>query len=77
MAYSTEEDQRVASDLGYAHERSTNRGCKFTKGQRHIWSIYELRTYTASWQTADLIDNRFTNHQAYESLTEALRRELS
>jgi len=42
----------------------------FTNGVRHVWSIRD------GWQTADLIDGRFQNHQPLPDLEQALGRPI-
>jgi len=40
----------------------------FQLGTRHVWSTFD------AWQTADLIDGRYCNHQKFNSLSDALNR---
>ncbi len=43
------------------------------KGNQHIWVVYG-NDYCIKWQTAQLINNHFTNHKKYKSLVRALKR---
>jgi len=76
MPYADEGEVKLAESLGYTHETNTNRGSSFVNGTRHIWSIYNRRTYQTSWQTADLLDNYYGNHVDYKDLAKAIERPL-
>jgi hypothetical protein len=60
----------LAMNLGYEALINNDRGARFYKGSRVIWAIRE------GWQTADLIDGSYQNHEKFESLEDALRRDL-
>ncbi|MDB4461699.1 hypothetical protein N9043_01965 [bacterium] len=42
----------------------------FEKENRRVWQIRE------GWQTANLIDGRYTNHEKFDNLANALKRGL-
>lgn len=71
MAYATPDEKRYASLHGYKISESVMFGTKFYQNRRHIWSTSEGR-----WQTADLVDDYYTNHQLFDELKAALRRPL-
>lgn len=68
MTNATQQEIDHATAKGYTHESDTQRGCSFQKLARRVWSVRD------GWQTADLIDGRYTNHRKYTDLTEALDR---
>lgn len=74
MSYATQEEIGLAMNLNYSMTQDNNNGSRFKrgikKGDRHIWST------RSGWQTADLVDNRYINHQEFNELTDALRREV-
>jgi hypothetical protein len=70
MSYATQHEERTAAAMGYAHTRTVERGSRFQKGSRNVWAIRD------GWQTADLINNHYCNHQKFADLTDALRRPL-
>ncbi|MCG5512809.1 hypothetical protein [Ectothiorhodospira shaposhnikovii] len=73
MAYATKEERELAESLGFERETNVQFGDRFKKNERHVW----FATYAyVGWQTADLIDGRFCNHQKFRTLTEALNRPL-
>lgn len=46
-------------------------------GNRYIWPImFNSRDLNIGLQTADIINNKFTNHKKFKSLKEALDRPL-
>ena len=69
--YANAKDVSTAESLGYTHDSNTQRGSRFTNGVRHVWSTHR------GWQTADLIDGRFTGHLVYAFLGDALARPLA
>lgn len=69
MTYATSEQIDEVIELGYEVDCTQRNGHTFSKGDRHIWAIRE------GWQTADLINQYYRNHQPYRTLAEALRRE--
>lgn len=78
MTYATENQVRLAQELGYTVTRDQRRGHSFKRAQRHIWAA-SRRTEDGrvpAWQTADLVDGRYTNHQMFDDLSDALRRPL-
>lgn len=70
--YANDHEVEVATDLGYTHNRSPKTGSDFSKGRRRVWGTYR------GWQTADLVNNHFTNHKMFDSrnLVGALKRPL-
>jgi hypothetical protein len=60
----------LAMNLNYEVTINNNRGASFQHGDRRVWAIRE------GWQTADLIDGIYQNHEKFESLEDALRRDL-
>lgn len=70
MPYATAEEVDLAIELGYEVECDTHRGHRFARDNRQVWGI------ESGWQTADLINDYYRNHQPYENLAEALRRPL-
>ena len=69
MTYATEQQMELAAELGYTRERSPRNGDSFNKGNRDIWAIQK------GWQTADLIDGYYQNHQPFYELELALNRQ--
>lgn len=78
MTYATPEEVRLAEDLGYTWDKNVQRGHVFRKGSRHVWATSVWRDRPPGrdlcWQTADLVDGRYTNHQKFDDLSDALRR---
>ena len=74
MSYATDEQLKLAEELGYENDRSTTWGDKFSNGKRLVWPI------RSGWQTADYISagnsERSVNHKRFEHLEDALRRPL-
>ena len=70
MAYATDEQVALGEALGYEHEKSFERGSRFTKGQRHIWAIRD------GWQTADSFGGYYRNHKKFAGIGDALKREI-
>lgn len=75
MSHATNEQQNLATELGYTNERSINWGDRFSKGNRLVWPT------RSEWQTADYIKvgshPRSTNHQKFTHLEDALKSPLS
>ena len=70
MTYATQEEVGLAMNLNYNMTQTVRVGSRFQLGDRHRWAGRE------GWQTAEVIDNIFTNHKVFSNLTEALRRKL-
>lgn len=70
MAYITQEEQDLALNLNFEIQISVQKGARFNRGDRYIWPVME------AWQTADLIDGSYCNHQKFKSLTDALNRDV-
>jgi hypothetical protein len=70
MAYASENDEIAARKLGYAVFRNAERGSSFVNGARHIWST------RIGWQTADLIAGSYRHHAIFDTLSDALEREI-
>ncbi|GAG09724.1 unnamed protein product [marine sediment metagenome] len=70
MPYATPLEVKLAMHLNYSMKQDTRVGSTFRLGDRNIWGVYE------GWQTADLIDNRYTNHKKFIRLSDALNRPL-
>jgi hypothetical protein len=66
--YAPEEAIDLAMNLNFTVTISPKDGTRFERGPRHIWGI------RSGWQTADVIDGMFTNHQKFDSVIDALRR---
>lgn len=66
--YATEQELKVAKEMGYEIERSVQRGHSFKLGNRHVWGISD------GWQTADIINGLYSGHQKFDDLTSALER---
>ncbi len=68
--YIPEEAIDLAMNLGYTVTLSPQKGARLERGPRHIWGI------ESGWQTADMIDGVFKNHQKYpyEKIIDAIRR---
>lgn len=60
MAYAKDNDLKLAESLGYSIKCNEQIGHTFTLVNRHIWPIYK------GWQSADLINGYYTNHQTKE-----------
>lgn len=71
MAYASNQMKFLAKLLGYEMQESVRYGTRFRKEHRRIWSTAE-----GNWQTADLVDKHYTNHQIYVGLGDALIRPL-
>lgn len=78
MPYATEDEVKLATELGYSHQRSHRFGSKFqNSGDRRIWSIRMSESSSGfGWQTADLENGWYTNHKKFSDLSSALRRPL-
>lgn len=70
MAYITQDEQDLALNLNFEIRMSPQVGATFNRADRHIWGIRE------GWQTADLIDGSYCNHQRFNDLADALNREV-
>jgi hypothetical protein len=70
MSYATPEEIKLAMTLNYELTQNTRTGSKFVNGARNVWSTFY------GWQTADLINNKYTNHLTFDSLSNALKRKL-
>lgn len=67
----SEEEQVLARENGFECLPAIERGANwysFKKGDLHVWIVRE------GWQTAYLINDRFTDHQIFKTLEEALKR---
>lgn len=73
MPYATEKETALAIRLGYTETRSQRFGSRFEKGTRRVW-CFLAQTNRIRWQTADIIDNSYTGHTSYSTLSEALAR---
>ncbi len=58
----------LAMNLNFKVTISPATGTRFERGDRYIWPIRD------GWQTADLIDGYYTNHQKFDDVMDALRR---
>lgn len=84
MSNATNAEIELAEDLGYTWDVNQQRGYAFTKEHRHVWPcaatpVSRVEAHDGplmAWQTADLIDNTFQNHQKFDDLKDALRRPL-
>lgn len=69
------EVKTLIESYGYKSETKIEFGCtyhkRFIKGVRNIW---ETRR---GYQSADLINGKYTNHQEFSELTDALERPLT
>lgn len=75
MPYATETEEALAKKLGYTITKSVEKGSRFYKEDRTIWSV--IRDARPYWHTADLNRNGiYENHVGYTDLQEALRRPL-
>ena len=81
MPYATDEQLKLAEELGYDHERSQRTGDHFSKHEngveRRVW-LYIGRAPAAivRWQTADIVKGYYTNHLPYTHLESALQRDI-
>ncbi len=66
--YIPEEAIDLAMNLGYAVLLDPRKGVSLERGPRRIWSIRE------GYQTADLVQGKWTNHQKFDDVIDALRR---
>lgn len=67
-----QQEKDLAVQHGFECIRDDKRGygwCKFQKDAVHVW------TCSTGWARAELIDNRFCNHEYYKTLKDALNRE--
>ena len=76
MPYASKEETQLAESLGYEHEWSQRRGSSFYKTSdshhaRHIWGTER------GWQTADIIEGVYSDHEHFKNLTDALNRSLT
>lgn len=83
MSYATDNEVNLAETLGYRWDVNQQRGHSFTKGDRHVWAcaadgqrIGDAEGPLMAWQTADIINGYFQNHQKFNDLSDALRRPL-
>ena len=70
MAYAEANEELLARQLGYAINRSADKGSSFMKDDRRIWST------RLGWQTADLNNGSYINHEIFNTLSDALKRPL-
>jgi hypothetical protein len=73
--------QQLASEYGYNTIHKIENNCFYVdnlvKNNRVIWSIlFSRQDLTMGWQTADIINGSYNNHKKFESLIDALNREL-
>ena len=66
--YLTENEINKALNLGFTVTQCPNKGTSATRGDLHIWNIRE------GYQTADLIEGRYTNHKKYNNFLDAIQR---
>jgi hypothetical protein len=70
MPYANEQDEALARTLGYSVRRSHKSGSSFSKDDRNVWST------RIGWQTADLDNGSYRNHEIFAELSDALKRPL-
>lgn len=70
MAYATNEEEELAKHMGYTINRDDRIGSTFDKGMRRVWPT------RIGWQTADLIDGYYRNHEIFDDLSKALMRRI-
>ncbi len=68
--YIPEEAIDLAMNHGYTVTLSPQKGVRLERGNRVIWKI------RFGWQTADIIDGKFTNHKKYpdDGILDAIKR---
>jgi len=66
--YIPEEAIDLAMNLGYTVTLSPKAGASLERGHRRIWQIRE------GYQTADLVQDKWANHQKFDDVIDALRR---
>jgi len=66
--YIPEEAIDLAMNLGYTVTLSPKTGASLERGYRRIWEIRE------GYQTADLVQDKWANHQKFDDIFDALRR---
>ena len=83
VTYATDLEDAEADKLGFTIHRSAMKGSTFIKKRRYVWSIVVSHSGDPNfsgiwtrWQTADLIEGHFTNHKRFDTLSDALNREL-
>ena len=69
--YISEKEVDFAINKGYIITLSPIEGESFKKGNRNIWRIYE------GYQTADLIEGLYKNHEIFYNVKDALNRPLN
>ncbi len=77
--YANEHEMLTALSLGFNISEDRQVGNRFWKGARYVWAVYtrSLDAGGPQWQTADLVDGHYTGHQKYDSLVDALKREVN
>ena len=64
----------LALNLGYVQDSKNIGTCYVKDGTKHVWNV--VSSGTLKWQTADIVEGRFTGHQLfdYDDWANALRR---